>query len=627
MSDDRNFYVIEIMPNKDVYDLHWDIYDVRKNLDSNHIYVICYFDLDNVFIWIGKEINNLEQIEFAKTYASKIKSHALEEADINLNIYEEYEGNESTLFKESFNIEGDKPLRYEGDQQKGKKINISEIISPAAKDILNNYFKIFKNKSKEELLKMVDQVKVPEGVKFSEYVLYCDKYFPFGKDKLGRAYLFPQTSEVAHRMDLKFIQERDNKGRIIKEYGEDWTGLRRSGIGWKLNPTIYIALFFFLPTMIISPILYTIYNRPDLIPEVMLIEVLGNIPFFLVALYLVKLINYCFKSFDELLKPYGNKSYSFRVLWKDDLEYLKFESSFFEKTYNNTWMIFGLIIFIIFLASGFQSYYLRPENYHPVQNAIPKWTRWFTLFNSIGIGLVIFLTVTFLFATIKGLFTLAQLSRDRTNLSIWGYKEMIDNINYKLNLVQTEKVSLIDNQFQFRFRGKTFYEFQRGNRRIGELLFNIASYLVLLSIIGGVALFFFTNVGIIEKYFELSSGWLYIAVTTMGISSFLLFIFPQINLHRFLRNFKYELIDKFSEMKSRFEFIYYDCLVHPEFLSTINPTWNSLNDIQNMLDLSDTMINEIKKYGTWSYDFPEIIKVVGVALSTFIPIVLQLITI
>lgn len=615
MSESRNFYVLKYLQTNEILDLKITETDVRNHLDSDLIFIIFHFNSGQIFLWLGSNVQSQIYIENAKNYANQTQLQVREQYGVDSKIILCTEGHESPEFQQLFmdgigkssSLAASTPIAIQESPPNPflseKKNDTTPVVRTISNEIKLKIEEMLKNKPDPELL---------EGFSYTDYVEYCEEKAPFGKDSYGKAFLFPQKkgSKAAHRLDMT--------------PKSDLSALRNSGLGWKLYPTIPVALIFFLPCIIIFPLLYYYYGHPELVGAVLYKELFANLPFVAVAFFLVLLIGYCFVSFDDLLKPYGKDHESFKILWRDELEYLKFECRFFETTYHMNWIKLGAVAFFIFM--GFSIYSLvAPEFYLPTFFAddMPLWIRWFFLINNLGIALLVFLMVTFLLAVFKGLFILGGLAEDKEKLSISGYKNMIKSVIEKLTKAQIEKIEIIDNEGVINFTGKTFYEFQRGNRKVGELLFNIAAILIGICILAGIGLFIAGLSGALPENLENQIQQFSGAVTFMAIMSFGIFVFPQLSLHKFLKEFKFRLTDSFSEMKSRLEFIYYDCLIHPELIPKLNPEWKSIDDIRTQIEMSEKMVEESKGYGTWSYDFPEILKVVGIAISTLIPLFLD----
>ncbi|MBD3188476.1 hypothetical protein GF325_16720 [Candidatus Bathyarchaeota archaeon] len=66
-------------------------------------------------------------------------------------------------------------------------------------------------------------------------------------------------------------------------------------------------------------------------------------------------------------------------------------------------------------------------------------------------------------------------------------------------------------------------------------------------------------------------------------------------------------------------------MVNEDILKQISANWTKQEDIIESIHLLKEMIEEVKSYGTWSYDFPEVMKLIAVTASTAIPFIIGVI--
>nr|MDO8083183.1 hypothetical protein [Candidatus Sigynarchaeum springense] len=241
-----------------------------------------------------------------------------------------------------------------------------------------------------------------------------------------------------------------------------------------------------------------------------------------------------------------------------------------------------------------------------------------------GLALFVMLLVAFLALVFVGLFKIGQLSEDRKSLSIYKFATMIALINEKITEAQLNKKNISDLIKDLDVTGKTYFEFQRGNRKIGEFLFNIAAFLIMICVGAAIVIWLLNLFNILPEALSAQISLWIALLGIVGILSLSIFIFPQLNLHKYLKEFKYSLIDSFSTLLSRLQFLYYESMVAPGVLLQIDRNWEKREDLLTDLNFIKETIAEVKSYGTWSYDFPEITKMVVLALSPIIPIVLSM---
>lgn len=456
-----------------------------------------------------------------------------------------------------------------------------------------------------------------------EYIKRMDETKPYGVGFKGKACLFPQKNKFpsyycAVRPDMP--------------YQGDWSAFRKTGIGWKLNPTLYIAFFFFFLPILGYPLLYVLFGYPELFWEVFWKRFLLNIPFIIIVTFFTKLIEYIISTIDDLIKPYGKKKEPIQLLFIDELEYYKFTYKFSEKAYNGWWLIIGFLGFVSVLIFNIYSLFNINSYRETLLAPIPDWTIILEFIKYIGIGFVIFQLIMFFVAIIFGLFYIGNLGADPEVLSTHEYPllSIINRVSEalknktKISAPEFSKtgISLEEYEKELELYGRTFYEFQIGNRIIGEFLFNISIMLIIFSIafeIGSWLIYMFQLVqGVLSQWFFIFSILSFIFIClSIGI-----FILPQIYIHGLLKKFKNNLIDQFSIFASRLEYLYYESMINPHFLSIVGE-WNSRKDLLKDIERIEKKIEKIKDYGTWSYDFPGKIRtVIFVGLSPIIPFIL-----
>lgn len=457
----------------------------------------------------------------------------------------------------------------------------------------------------------LDDAVLAEGESFEDYCVRIDETAPYGRDPKGVAHLFPVENKnmFAYREGM--------------EYRCDWGGFRKSGLGWKLNPTFFLALVLILPTMLAYPIVYLIFTGSiNIFLRSLLDSTILWSPYLLIVVLLTELFKYGSLKLEKLLKPYGEEHESVKLLFKDELEFLKFSKKFFNSVFSYKWMYLGVIGFIFFMGYAVIGLFDMELFRKNILAPIPEWTRFLVIPGNLAQGLIVFTIFSFIGAIFYGLFRIGNLGSDRSKLSISKFGEMILSINHMVAESQIKKTKLSDAETKLDISGRTFYEFQRGNRKIGEFLFNIAAFLIFISVLLGVLIWVAQMFNLIPEAQKANLKLFTLATAIFGIFSISIFIFPQLKIHRFLKKYKYYLIDTFSSLCSRLEYLYFEGIIHPSMLTKIDSEWKTRQDILEDINLIKEFIEEIKAYGTWSYDFPEILKLLVVAGSTIIPLIL-----
>ncbi|MHA1488937.1 MAG: hypothetical protein ACTSRI_04705 [Promethearchaeota archaeon] len=459
-------------------------------------------------------------------------------------------------------------------------------------------------------------IELKKNESFEKYVKKIEETAPFGYGPKGEN----NKKLVAHLLPMKY----DNEVAWREGMGSDHGSFYNTGIGWRLNPTIFIILLFFVPPIILLPLMHLIFISYESFVATLIQELTINISFILLAIFLTLFTGYAVTRLEDLIKPFGKYHESIKMLFRDDLEYLKFSKELIWNVFDRKWLKIGLIGFLLYQPVGLAGIFIENIWKAGPHANLPHWCSLATIPGSIGLGLILLFILTFLVAIGAGLFKLAKLGSDNTKLSINKYGEMIYNIKEMVSTAHTDKsIKLKEMGRDLDATGRTYYEFQRGNRKIGEFLFNIATILISLTVTAGVLIWIIDALNLIPESLAANMMAITVAVTIFGIFSLGIFMLPQISIHLFLKQFKYDLIDNYSSLASRLEFIYFESLVKPNALEGFNDEWKSRADLLEDINLIKDIIKEVKGYGTWSYDFPEVLKLIIVVISTGIPLLLS----
>ncbi|NVM35846.1 MAG: hypothetical protein HWN81_09635 [Candidatus Lokiarchaeota archaeon] len=451
-----------------------------------------------------------------------------------------------------------------------------------------------------------------ENQTYEEYILEIEKTAPFGRDKHKRAHIIPLKKHLMH----------EDAWRIDMAFGSDHGKLHNSGLGWKLNPTMLIAILLILPSIIGIPLLNLFYGTFETFIASLIQEFSISLPILILVFILVLFIRYTKENLEALIKPYEKNSKSVRLLFINELEYLKFVKQLCYDVYSMKWLYWGFIGFLLYQPVGLANIIIPGywQNGQPAD--IPYLFSLITIPSSLLYGLIIVMIFAFIIAIFSGLFSLGNLGKDRTKLSIYKYGKMISNINKIMLIAVLEKKKLRDIDIRLDLSGRTFYEFQRGNRKIGEYLFNIATILIIISIATGIALWVIDFINIFPAVISDNFIFIYIVIFIFGMVSLGIFILPQFTIHRFLKRFKYKLVDRFASLISRMEYLYFEALKDSSILPFIDDRWKQRQDLVEDMNYLKSKIEEVKSYGTWSYDFPELMKLILVVAGTLVPLIL-----
>ena len=445
-----------------------------------------------------------------------------------------------------------------------------------------------------------------------ELLAELDAKAPHGRDPNGKAYYIPQRQgEIAQREDMIPFSDRAK--------------FTKSGWGRKLWPSMLIPMLTLFPNAIAN-ILFGYQQRgTDFGLYVVKQEVITVGAYCLLCILLLKLIEFTDTKFVELLKPYGKNHDKIKKMFVNDVEYYRFEQEFFRKTGELKVFLPGIIAALAYLIYHVYTVIILKNYWYPIAEGMKPWhsPMWqiYSLgtLSALGMAFIALFVAMFFSMSIRGLFLLGNMGANPKTLSVSNYHQMIQDINDVLTLAQEKQIIISQVKHQVMIGGRTYYEFQRANRFIGEMLFNFSAILITYCVIGA-----FILVGVGYLGYIITAEALQIlrsALSIIAILSFIIFLLPQLKIHSFLKNFKYQLIDVFSSLRSRLEFFYFESFPNPAIIRRLDPMWENRQDIYAEITTIKDIITEIYSYGTWSYDFPEIMKVVIMAAFTLLPLV------
>jgi len=464
------------------------------------------------------------------------------------------------------------------------------------------------------------EIRLENDESFNEYVKKREEDKKYGVDMRGTVKLVPQKPfHYAWRFDT--------------DPREDWSPFRKTGVGWKLKPTIILAVIFFGIPLIAYPLSYLTSGYPEFAGITFWNDFWLYLFFTILTLSLTKLIGYSLTKFDRFLRPYGEEKKKIMNLFTDELEFVKFSVRSFEKIYSAMWIYFGFIGLIAKLIYDIALLSNLPLYLNMLLAPLPEWTIVFNFIRNLGIDLIIFQMITFFGALIYGLFHLGSLGRDPISLSITQYKNMlisiIDNVIDAFDYHENQNLQAKkDPEPKIKFVGKTYFEFQRANRVIGEFLFSIALSIILFLIFFQVSINIilslnFIQISLVLFYFNIFTILAFILI----IVSVIIFIFPQLYIHRILKEFKNDLIDVYYTLASRLEYLYYASMMNQDILKD-KTEWDSRRAILKDISRLESNIEMVRTFGTWSYDFPNKIKrTIFLVLSPLISLSIPLIRI
>ncbi|MHA1848824.1 MAG: hypothetical protein ACTSYS_04745 [Promethearchaeota archaeon] len=322
--------------------------------------------------------------------------------------------------------------------------------------------------------------------------------------------------------------------------------------------------------------------------------------------------NFVVKDLDQMMHVDGNKSNFIRMMFVSDSEYVKYTRFFYDTIWNKKQAIIALgfaTSILAFFLLTFRGFGIG------IRDKIYPWPIWGEI-NTIMFYYFFFILssyIALLFSVLNNLlYALSKIGKDHEKLSLNLY---INNLSFLLN--EGKISSLNENDF-----AASYYVFQRGNRIIGEFLFRVSGILVLMWTI--IALISFLLSLVLKVYADFVVIYIFSALL-LDVISIGFFIFPQIEIHLKLKRYKYLIIDIFNKKLEELNDLFVMSFRHEDILAEINSRWKTRQELYEEVYMIESYLKRVDMFGTWSYDFPEVLKIIAVALVALLPIFIKLI--
>lgn len=278
----------------------------------------------------------------------------------------------------------------------------------------------------------------------------------------------------------------------------------------------------------------------------------------------------------------------FQNLFINDIAYEKFKNKFYKTVYNWKELLF-MIPFLLLMV------YNLPREYFDTSEI--------TIIYQIGFVLnkVLWYSVVLALGSVA-YYVVALFYRF---FRFVGYKDLIifNYLKWFRGLVKSpevgEKIKL----------KTTLYSFQHDTRIIGAFLFSFFFKFIILLIVADLSIFIpaliFPNVTT-----EASVYWLPGTLICM-----ILFVVSQWKIHAILSKSKEDVLDGLMEIYNLYKQKIYEIFYEEKYAEK--------KGLMDQITFIKSEIEEISKMGTWTYDFPAILKMIGAALITVIPLVFE----
>jgi len=340
------------------------------------------------------------------------------------------------------------------------------------------------------------------------------------------------------------------------------------------------------------------------------------VPFSIIMILFGK---FAIKELDELFLENGKNSRIIQNLFSEKRYYIEFSNYLYQKMFSKYMIILSFLL-ASFILTPWLIPWITSPNKISMGGKIYIWPFLGLFYSFIYyalIGAILALIILIFLVLISELNALKHIMRKREHLAITVFLK-----NLRIFLFEKNKRKIIKNK-----NSASYFGFQESNRYIGEYLFRITGFLLFLvliiSVLCVVLYHFFSYAPEMQMNFII----LLVFDFTFAILTVILFIYPQLEVHNFLKSYKREIIELFNlkieEINSYFLLSFHESID----INKINPKWNSTEDLINEVEMLMMYVEQMESMGTWSYDFPEILKLIAVALSPFAAIITTFISI
>jgi len=379
-----------------------------------------------------------------------------------------------------------------------------------------------------------------------------------------------------------------------------------------LQPKFVISIFSILFTIcFLLPVFYCIgENHPELLIQG-ISESIYYYLFLILISILIKIGKFGVNELDQLFHEDGNKSKIILNLFISKEAYNEFSEQFYKKLFNRKIalvILIPLVLMIIYSVFNFEGPGIWIGGIRYTSNIFFDW------FAVLIIDLTLFLWSALVFliiaVLINGLRALMQIQSDKEKLSLTTYMNNLKVIMFRRKLGELDSKNL----------STSYYTFQRSNRYIGEYLFRITLYFMILFTI--VSFITFLIYLFVQTFRTIAISFI-IGAVIFSILSLNIFIIPQIRLHFFLKNTKRETIQifkkKIEELDNYFLLHYQDI----QLLEKINPKWKRVKGLKDEMVMLGLYQQRIERLSTWAYDLPDLLKLIMGSLTSVIPLILS----
>lgn len=317
-----------------------------------------------------------------------------------------------------------------------------------------------------------------------------------------------------------------------------------------------------------------------------------------IVLFLTHIVKYGTDTLDKLC--YGKKASETEKLFDSEETFHLWREQFYNRIFNNKVIIpiiFVICLIVIGIPIPYFIFIIEKGNLYNVANIYDSPI--LLIANIVNLGyLFLFTFGSFLGAAqlIICIITISKIPKEKLSIN-----QLVKKYQSRLhgNNVEVETI--------------TYIEFRNYNRAIGKFIFKLFLKLIILDLFINIVCIIPVQLGIltIESYISLT---FYSILIGFIIISF--FIITQHSIHKILKKSKQVLIDVLNTLQEKLSEKMGD-----ELYSDVKIT-QDFKDGLKKLEYITTRKMEIKKLGTWPYDFPEVLKLIGLASLNFAPIII-----
>ncbi len=279
----------------------------------------------------------------------------------------------------------------------------------------------------------------------------------------------------------------------------------------------------------------------------------------------------------------------FKNLFKDEATFLEYRTNFI-KTLHSKKEYFFIIPFYVLMWGNFINAIMTVETLSPLFIIGSFMDSFLYSLIAASLGSMAYYVITVFYTFYK--------FKKEEELSISTYTDWFNSMLEDSQIESSQKLNT------------TLYSFQHDTRVIGRFLFIFFFRFVILLVIADLSIYL---PSIIFPDLKTGAAAAYWVPGTLIL--ILLFVLSQYKIHLILKSAKEKVSDGLNTI--------YNNLKTELYQTFSEKNWEGQKSILKKISFIKEEIQEISGMGTWTFDYPEVFKIVGAALLTIVPLVLE----